>query len=60
MQDAAHTMTILDIITSALSIEFCHKAIYTALQLKKSFKKFLWLISESHSEIPKVSQGNGE
>ena len=33
---------------------------YTALRFEKSFKKFLWQISGSHSEIPEVSQRNGE
>ena len=41
MQDAAHTMMISNIATSAWLIYFCHNAItYTALRLEKSFKKF--------------------
>ena len=39
MHDAAHTMMISDIATSAWLIDFCHKA-YIALRLEKSFKKF--------------------
>ena len=36
MQDAAHIMMILDIVTSTWLIDFC----YIALQLENSFKKF--------------------
>ena len=39
MQDAAHITMILDIATSAW-LDFCHKAIYIALRLEESFKKF--------------------
>ena len=40
MHDAVHTMTISDIAISAWLIDFCHKAIFIALRLEKSFKKF--------------------
>ena len=36
MHDAAHTLMISDILTSAWLIDFCH----VALKLEKSFKKF--------------------
>ena len=39
MHDAAHTMRISGIATSAWLIDFCHKAIYRALRLEKSFNK---------------------
>ena len=40
MHDAGHTMMTSDIATSAWLIDFCHKAIYIALRLEKSFRKF--------------------
>ena len=57
--DAAHTMMISDIATSAWLTDFCHKDIYT-LRLEKSFKKFYGRYQDVIEKYQGVGQGNGE
>ena len=62
MHNAAHTMMISYIATSAWLIDFCHKATVYSLKLKawKVFQEILQQILGSHGEIPEDSQCNGE
>ena len=56
MHNAAHTMMISDIATSAWLINFFNKALYPW----EVFQEILWQLSGSRWKILEVGQGNGE